>query len=383
MRHDLLPVLWVTGPPGVGKTTVSWELFSKLTKAGSAAAYVDIDQLGICRPDPPHDPGRYRTQARNLGAILANFQAAGARCAVVSGVIDPERGVYPDVTERAAVTLCRLRAGPDELRRRFLQRRGDPSLVDDVLRSAHALDVSRVAALYVETTRLSVDQVVRLVGDVSQGWNRLSPSSAPPAATQDAPAPARSAGTRVLWLYGVTGAGKSTVGFELFLRAARVGRRTAYVDLRQVGFCRPAPAGDPRNHRVRAWNAAALWRTYRAAGVQDLVLTGPAESQYVVDQYRAALESGSITICRLHAGADALRDRILLRGQGGSWPEPGDPLKGRSTACLRRIADEAAAESEALDRAGVEGLRVATDDLTAEQTAVAVAAAAGWPEERS
>ncbi len=43
-------VLWLYGPAGVGKTTVGWEIFSRLTRTGVAAAFVDIDQLGMCYP---------------------------------------------------------------------------------------------------------------------------------------------------------------------------------------------------------------------------------------------------------------------------------------------------------------------------------------------
>jgi adenylylsulfate kinase-like enzyme len=40
-----LPVLWLYGPSGVGKTTVTWELFVQLAREGVATGYVDIDQL--------------------------------------------------------------------------------------------------------------------------------------------------------------------------------------------------------------------------------------------------------------------------------------------------------------------------------------------------
>jgi molybdopterin-guanine dinucleotide biosynthesis protein len=68
-----LPTLWVCGPPGVGKTTVGWELFSQLTRAGVRAGYVDVDQLGICYPEPASDPGRHRLKVGNLDPIAANF----------------------------------------------------------------------------------------------------------------------------------------------------------------------------------------------------------------------------------------------------------------------------------------------------------------------
>ena len=41
---ELIPVLWLCGPPGVGKSTVGWEIFTQLTGAGIEAGYVDIDR---------------------------------------------------------------------------------------------------------------------------------------------------------------------------------------------------------------------------------------------------------------------------------------------------------------------------------------------------
>ena len=110
MVSDLIPVLWLCGPPGVAKSTVGWEIFTQLTQARIEAGYVDIDQLGICYPEPSSDPGRHRMKARNLGAVVANYRAAGARCVIVSGVVDPGCGVPADLIPRAAMTVCQLRA---------------------------------------------------------------------------------------------------------------------------------------------------------------------------------------------------------------------------------------------------------------------------------
>ncbi|MGH3672591.1 MAG: ATP-binding protein, partial [Pseudonocardiaceae bacterium] len=114
MTSARLPTVWVCGPPGVGKTTVGWELFSQLTRAGVRAGYVDIDQLGICYPEPASDPGRHRLKVRNLDPIAVNFRAAGAECLIVSGVVDPEHGVHVDQLPHAALMMCRLRLDREE-----------------------------------------------------------------------------------------------------------------------------------------------------------------------------------------------------------------------------------------------------------------------------
>jgi broad-specificity NMP kinase len=125
-------VLWLCGPPGVGKTTVGWELYTQLLRSGIAAGYVDIDQLGICYPEPPSDPGRHHLKARNLAALVAGFRDAGVGCVVVSGVVDIVDGVQADHLPQAALTVCRLRADVRELKQRFVGRGMSPELVENV-----------------------------------------------------------------------------------------------------------------------------------------------------------------------------------------------------------------------------------------------------------
>ena len=381
-----LPVLWLCGPPGVGKTTVGWEIFSQLTRDGIEAGYVDIDQLGMFYPEPPGDPGRHRIKARNLGAVVTSFRAAGARCIIVSGVVDPVQGAHADQIPQAALTVCRLRAGQDVLRQRFLGRGGQAESVRDVLRESVVLDGSDFADVCVDASARPVAEVARLVREHNGGWpalagpGRSSGTAEPDSDTAEPGSGTAAADGPVLWLCGATGVGKSTVGFELYLRTVRAGLSTAYIDLDQVGFCSPVPADDPGNHRVKARNLAALWPAYRAAGAQCLTLVGPVEDQAAVTAYTGALPSATIRLVRLHAGRDQLARRILLRGQGqGSWPQPGDPLLGQSTECLIQVTDQAAGAAAALDRASIGAMSVDTDNRTVGEVADVIVAQTGWP----
>ncbi|MFI1333622.1 hypothetical protein ACH4U7_26665 [Streptomyces sp. NPDC020845] len=370
MSGEPIPVLWLCGPPGVGKTEVGWEIYTELGRAGVAAGYVDVDQLGICYPEPASDPGRHLMQARNVGAVVAGYRAAGARCVVVSGVVDTARGVHADRIPGAALTVCRLRVGQDELGRRLLGRTGSTVAMADALRDAEAMDASDIGDVCVDTSGLSVTEVARRVRERTGGW----PVPAAPATAFERPsqAPTPAEGS-VLWLCGATGVGKSTVGFMLFQRALAAGHMAAFLDLEQIGCCAPAPADDPGNHRLKARNLAAVWQAYRAAGARCLTVVGQAENESAIRTYADALAPATVTVCRLHAGREELVRRILSRGQGGSWAQPGDPLKGRPTARLLQAADAAAADAEALDRAALGDLCVATDGHTVEEVADAVA----------
>ena len=116
----------------------------------------------------------------------------------------------------------------------------------------------------------------------------------------------------------------------------------------------------------------------RAVGAQRLIVTGPVQDETAVSAYVGALPSATITLCRLRAGPDQLQHRIMLRGQGGSWAQPGDPLIGQPAEQLLRVAARAAADADALEHAQIGAVRIDTDTLTAEQTADVIVAKTGW-----
>ena len=228
------------------------------------------------------------------------------------------------------------------------------------------MDASDVADVCVDTSGQAATEAARLVRERIAGWPILTgPVRSDKSGPHDGPATA--ADGPVLVLCGATGVGKSTAGFEVYRRTLRAGSAAAYVDLDQIGFCRPVPAGDTGGHRIKARNLAAMWHTYRAAGAQCLIASGPVESEAAAQAYAGALPRAAITLCRMHAGAGGLTRRIMLRAQGGSWPQPGDPLVGQPAAYLLRVAAAAAAEAEALEHAVTSALRVDTDGLTVEE----------------
>lgn len=319
----MTPVLWLTGPPGLtGVPGVGWELYDQLTRDGVRAGYVDIDQLGVYFPDTAKDPDRYQMKARNLDAVVATFARAGAERVVVSGDAEVPRDLLP----HASLTVCWL--GPD----------GGDVAVDPAGLSVPEL-VARLRAL-------PVDQP----STVDTG--RPGPASGPP----------------VVWLCGVTGVGKSTVGRAVYEQIPGA----AFVELDQIGFYRPSPVDDPRNHRVKAANLRALWHAYGEAGATRLVVVGPVDSRLDIFVYVDALPGVKMTVCRLHAGREELARRIAARGRGEGPALPGDPLSGQPAEVLDAAARKAAAEADALDAAGIGHARVETDGRTVDEVAALV-----------
>ena len=246
MTADQLPVLWLYGPPGSGKTAVGWEIFSRLSGNGVEVGYVDIDQLGICYPAPGTDPGRHQMKARNADLVATTFALAGARCVIVSGVVDDVHGLDRGQLPHAMVTACRLRSEPDELRRRLVARGAEPEPVEARLTEAVAIETGLSAGLSIDTTGLAVSAAADLVCEslgrwppwVSTRFGGQGPRSDP---RPKGPPPR----VPVLLVCGPTAVGKSSVGWQLYERARRAGLRVAFVDLGQLGFLRPARRATP------------------------------------------------------------------------------------------------------------------------------------------
>ncbi|ONI81402.1 hypothetical protein ALI144C_18850 [Actinosynnema sp. ALI-1.44] len=356
----MIPVLWLYGPPGVGKTSVAWQIRAQLRASGVAAAYVDIDQLGMCYPERDHDPGRHRLQLRNLASVVANFAAHGAECVVVSGVLDPAyRAALPGV----ALTLCRLRANRDELAQRFVGRSGDEASVAAVLAEADKLDASTIADLCVDTSGLTVPEVVAAVTAAAGDWHTAAgePPPLPDLAPADGP---------VLWVSGVPGVGTSMVGFTIYQRVLSAGHTAGYLDLRQVGF----GADGEVDHRLRAANVAAVWRAYRDMEADGLVIVGEIGADDGDVPYVKALPAATLAVYRLHAEQADLAERMLPRGGQSSWPQPGDPYLGQTADQLRQAVARSVADSLALERAEI-GVRVDSSGRGVAETADAIL----WP----
>jgi hypothetical protein len=189
-----LPVLWICGPSGVGKSTVGWELYQQtLSSFGVRGAYVDLDQISFCRPEPDDDADNHRVKAANLGAMWSNFRSRGARFLVITGIVDAHDTIaaYRKVLGESAMTVCRLRVNAQELRERvFLRGAGiGPPLAGDGLKgrpheylsrfadlsadNAKEIEAAGIGDFCVDTDRRSVGDVVEAVRAAARPWPGL------------------------------------------------------------------------------------------------------------------------------------------------------------------------------------------------------------------
>ena len=123
-RSDFVPVLLITGPVGVGKTTVAQEASWLLSDAHVPHALVDLARIGACWPPPHDDPWNERLAHRNLACIWSNFRAAGAERLLLCRVLE-SRSLLRRIVEAvpgADITVIGLRAPLDVLHARIRSR---------------------------------------------------------------------------------------------------------------------------------------------------------------------------------------------------------------------------------------------------------------------
>lgn len=356
-------VVWIYGPPGVGKSVTAWRVYLDLLRKGRGVAYVDIDQLGMVYPARAADPERHRLKGGALAAVAPHYAEAGAEVLVVSGVLDPDLiDWYADQLADDELLFCRLTVDEDELDRRLLRRGVASTDRAAVHRLAIDLDLRRLLHPSVVTAGRTVDAVADEV------WRTVE--TLPPASTRaplgggggPSAQPAVTATSRAVFLCGAQAVGKSSVAWELFSSACRQ-VTTAYVDTAQVGFVGDPTA--PAAHSMRSAMVGALWDCFRAAGATRLVLSGNVDTPDEVTLYRRALADVDLTVVRLRAGPDELVARHVARGQGEGPDLAGDRLVGASAGVLRQAAVASWHQQERPDAAPCADVDFDTGGLTA------------------
>jgi Mrp family chromosome partitioning ATPase len=172
-----VPVLLVTGPVGVGKSTVAAEAARLLRQADVPHALVDLAWIEQCWPVPADDPENERLTHRNLACMWANFRQAGAGRLLLVRVLEA-RSLLRQVAEAvpgAEITVVRLRAPLPVLHARIRSREAsDPSwFLGAATHTATVLEQARVEDFVVDNESRPpaavAEEVLRRAGWLTSG----------------------------------------------------------------------------------------------------------------------------------------------------------------------------------------------------------------------
>jgi predicted kinase len=126
-----MQLLLISGPAGVGKSTLSWEMSAQLAAAQVAHAVIETDELDRVFPRPNTDeldrirPGTTDVSNINLAAIWSTYQALGHTRLIMSGVMMhlnfDKRWILSAIPD-ARITVVRMLAAEPTLLARLAQR---------------------------------------------------------------------------------------------------------------------------------------------------------------------------------------------------------------------------------------------------------------------
>jgi hypothetical protein len=156
------------------------------------------------------------------------------------------------------------------------------------------------------------------------------------------------------------GSGKTSVLVEAsdLLTAANVPHAAIDFDMLAFGHW-PSSAPDDLAYR----NLVAVWNTFAAVGIDRVLISEAVDSANALDQVRASIPSATLTVCRLRASVDAMRERVRQREFG----------------MLQQDLVDRVEELEAvIEAAGLEDFSVSNDGRSITDVAREVLERAGW-----
>jgi len=148
----------------------------------------------------------------------------------------------------------------------------------------------------------------------------------------------------VIVITGNMGAGKTTILAEAsdLLTGAGILHAAIDLDMLALGHMREDARSD-----LPYRNLSCVWQNYAAAGASRLLVADALESSRELRRIQAAIPSAAITVCRLDAKLETLRQRVAQREIGA--------LRDTFVARVDQL-------QVLIKRAGLEAFTLMTDD---------------------
>ena len=175
-------ILLITGPAGVGKSTLCWEMSARLAAAQVAHAVVETDELDRVFPRPGLQdlerisPGTSDISSINLAAVWSTYRALGHSRLIMLGVmlhLEFDRHWIVAAIPDATITVVRLQATEITLLERLAQREigsGRDEQIQRTLRQARRMAGERTDGLILVPTDGRAPQELAEAILLEVGW---------------------------------------------------------------------------------------------------------------------------------------------------------------------------------------------------------------------
>jgi predicted kinase len=134
---------------------------------------------------------------------------------------------------------------------------------------------------------------------------------------------------------GAVGVGKTTVAYEVRLRLKAAGLSHVLVD-DEFGLFHPYATDDPSGEHVRTDALASLWRVYRRANIERVVLSRAIPDRQTLERIAAAIPGAALDLYWLTAPLAVIKERIHRR----DVPTAYDWCVQRSLELLERWSED-------------------------------------------
>ncbi|MEN8446379.1 MAG: hypothetical protein ABG776_15365 [Cyanobacteria bacterium J06555_13] len=143
MQFKPLPLLLISGPVGVGKTSVASEVSDLLRAQDISHTFIDLDQLRYTYPRPAGDRFGSRLGLQNLRDMWRNAAAVGSQNLILSSVIEAWEDVeaIQQMVPGSVPTVCQLRATVETLEVRVRKREIGAGLAWHLRRSVELSEI--------------------------------------------------------------------------------------------------------------------------------------------------------------------------------------------------------------------------------------------------